>query len=254
MRKTLLIAQREVKHFFQTPFAMVIITVFLVLCGVHFSASLDTYLNLTNPDDETATVIGIMVNKNLLLPFLRNVFNLLLFFVPLITMRSFAEERKLATYDLLVSYPVKPWEILLGKYLGVLIIVLGLLAWSFVYVLVTIYKGEPYLPAIFTTYLGYFFFIVFYVAVGVVISLNTENQIVAAIITYLALLGAIIIQWLAYNSPAPLDKFFAHFLLLAHIETFIKGNIFLGDVAAYVSVTLIFLLVGYRKIQRHYSL
>lgn len=254
MRKILLIAQREIKHFFQTPFAMVIVTVYLVMCGVYFSSGLDAYLLLTNPSDTTMKVMGVTINANLLLPFFRSVFNLLLFFVPLITMRSFAEEKKLATYDLLISYPIKPWEVLLGKYLGALVLVLALLVWSAVYVVVIAYKGEPYLPQVFTVYLGYACFIIFYVAVGVVVSLNTENQIVAAIITYLALVGTSIIQWVAYLSPAPWDRFFAHFLLLTHIETFINGMIFLGDVIAYLSVTVVLLLMGYLKLKRHYSL
>jgi ABC-2 type transport system permease protein len=252
MTKTLLIAQREVKHFFQTPFAMVIVTIYLVMCGVYFSSEVDKYLTLTNPSDTTVQVVGATVNKHLLLPFFGSIFNLLLFFIPLITMRSFAEEKKMATYDLLVSYPIKPWEIILGKYLGTLTLVLGMLGWSFLYVLVILFKGHPYMPEVYTAYLGYFCFIIFYTAVGIVASLSTENQIVAAIVTYLALLGTAIIQWLAYVTPAPWDKFFAHFLLLSHIQTFVSGTIFSGDIVAYLSVTAVFLLIGYLKIRKHY--
>lgn len=253
MKKILIIATREWKHFFQTPFAMVVLPIYLVLCGVYFNLALENYLALINPTDTTTKIHGITVNAYLLLPFFKDIFNVLLFFIPLITMRSFAEEKKLATYDLLISYPVKPWEILLGKYLGAVTIILMMLVWSLVYTLVPILRGQSYLPLILTTYLGYVCFIIFYVAVGVVASLATENQIVAAIITYLALLGAALVQWLAFISPAPWDKLFAHFLLIAHLDTFRSGVIFLGDIIAYFSLAIAFLMAGYLKIRRHYS-
>lgn len=252
MTKILLIAQREVKHFFQTPFAMVIVTMYLVLCGVYFNLALDSYLALTNPSEAGTSVSGVTVNSHLLMSYFKDIFNVLCFFTPLITMRSFAEEKKLATYDLLISYPVKPWETLLGKYLGSATLVLFLLALSCIHLTFVFLKSDVYMPLVYTTYLGYVLFILFYVAAGIVASLMTENQIVAAIITYLALLGTTLLQWLAYVTPAPWDKLFANFLLLKHLDSFRMGIVFLGDIVVYLGMTACLLLLGELKIRRHF--
>jgi ABC-2 type transport system permease protein len=252
MKLVCAIAIREWKHFFQTPFAMVILSVFLLLCGVYFNASLTNYLSYVNPTESTARVLGLNITSHVLVPYFKSMLNVLIFIVPLITMRMFSEEKKLQTYDLLISYPIGPWKILFGKFIGTVTIVLALLFLSMSYSIITIWKGEPYLPIIYTTFLGYALFIIFYVAVGIVASLATENQIVAAIICYVIILATNFIQWLAFISPAPWDKFFANFLLLVHLESFRTGLIFVGDIVAYLGISLFFLLLGGLKIRRHY--
>lgn len=253
MKKVFIIAMREWGHFFQTPFAMVVLTIFLVICGTYFNTALESYMAIVNPADTTVKIRGANVNLHLVLPFFKDVLNLLLFIIPLITMRCFAEEKKLGTYDLLISYPIKPWELLLGKYIGIASLILTLLAMSSVYLVAVFLRSEPYLPQIYTTYLGYALFLLFYTAVGVVASLATENQIVAAIFTYLILLGAAIVQWAAFIMPAPWDRLFAHFLVLAQLESFRGGIIFLGDIVGYLSFTILLLVVGELKIRRHFA-
>lgn len=252
MKKICIIALREWKHFFQTPFAMIILPIFLVLCGTYFNTAVETYMALSNPTETTTKVSGVTVNTHLLLPFFKDIINLILFITPLMTMRSFAEEKKMGTYDLLISYPVRPWEILLGKYLGNVTMVLALLALTVAFPVYIAFKGQPYVPQIFTTYLGYALFLLLYVALGIMASIMTENQIVAAIITYMGLLGAVIFQWLTFVSVAPWDRFFQHFLLVAHLETFRRGQVFLGDIVAYLGITLCLLMVSWSKIRRHF--
>lgn len=253
MKKIGLIAQREIRHFFQTPFAWVILPIYLIMCGTYFNTSLDTYLSLTKPSMEGSVTYGVTINTNFIDPYLKNIFSVILFFIPLITMRSFAEEKKMCTYDLLVSYPVKPWQTLLGKYLGAVVLVFGLLALSATHLFYLFYKSEPYMPIIYTTYLGYALFVLFYVAVGIFTSLLTENQIIAAILTYLALLAAAILRWLAFNSPKPFDRFFSNFLLLEHIESFRSGIIFLGDAYLYLGITVCLLMAAQLNIRRHFT-
>lgn len=252
MKKICVIAWREWKVFFETPFAMVILTLFLVLSGTYFYAAVDKYLALANPSQDVRAVEGLNVTVHLLIPFLRDLVNAFIFIIPLMTMRSFSEERKLFTYDLLVSYPLKPWEILMGKYLGAATLVLALLVFSLIYPAVVIWKGEPYLPQIFTTYLGYTLFLLFLVAAGVVASLFTENQIVAAIITYAVIFCSVVFAWLAHVSVSPWDQVFAHFLFLAHLESFRSGLIFMGDIVAYLTTTFFILVLGWLKIRQHF--
>lgn len=253
MKKIWALILREWKNFFHTPFAVIIVPLYLILCGTYFYAKLDQYMNMANPNETVQKVAGLNVTIHLLTPFFKDLINVLTFIIPLLTMRSFSEEKKMGTYDLLVSYPLRPWEILLGKYLGSVSLVLFLLGISLIFPAVIFWKGEPYLPQVLSTYLGYVLFIFFYVAVGVVGSLLTENQIVAAIISYGVFFAAILIQWLAYISGAPWDRFFSNFLLVAHLDSFRTGLIFVGDIAAYLCITSLFLLCGYLKLKQHFS-
>lgn len=232
---------------------MVILTTFMLLTGTYFFSAFNNYLQLAYPADESFTVTGINVSEHLLIPYFTNVLNAIVMMVPLITMRSFAEEKKLSTYDLLVSYPLKPSEILLGKYLGSICIMMLLLLLSFSLVIIVIIKGEPSILQLFSTFLGYSLFLVFFVAVGITASLVTENQIVAAIITYTVAFGMVIFRFLAFASPAPWDQIFAHFLLMSHLDSFRSGFIFTGDVVTYIVLAAVILLLSWKKLRRHYS-
>ncbi|MFH1653688.1 MAG: ABC transporter permease [Pseudomonadota bacterium] len=250
--KTFTIAWNEWKIFFHTPFAMLIIPLFIALCSIYFYAKLDSFLSLLNPSDAATTVKGLNINSFLLLPFFKDMLNVFIFIIPLITMRTFAEEKKMGNFELLISYPVRPEKILFGKYLGVLTIILLLLLLSFIYPLITIIFGDPYLPLILSTYLGFFLFILMYSALGVYASLLTENQIIAAIITYGAFFGTFLLRWLAYVSFSPLDKFFQNYLFVVHINNLMNGFMFTGDIAMYLCTTGIILTLAYWRIRRHY--
>jgi len=245
------IASREFKHFFQTPYALVILTIFFVLVGSYFNTNLTTYLEYSSPNS-THKIYGINITTHLIIPYLASVVHVLVFVIPLITMSSFAEEKKMSTYDLLVSYPLRPTEILFGKYLGLLFICFSLLALTGIYLVLPFIRGEPHLPVILTTYIGYSLFILLYVSIGTLASLLTENQIVAAIISYSVILCASLLQYLAFVSPAPWDRVLSNFLLIAHLDSFRKGLIYMGDIFTYLGSAVIILMFGLLKIRKHY--
>lgn len=251
MRKMLVIAGKEWKTFFRTPFGLILLPVYYLLCGTYFYAKLDQYLQLAHPNETITEVKGLNAAQHLLTPFFQDLVTVFMLIVPLITMRTFAEEKKSCTYDLLLSYPLRPWEIVLGKYVGLLSLVFSIFATSLFYVGVVLWRGEPYLPQLVTAYLGMTLFLAFYVAVGVVASLLTENQLVAAVITYGIYLSAILLQWLAHISAAPWDKVFANFLLVAHLQSFHNGLVFFGDIIVYLATTIGILLYGVWRVRRH---
>ncbi len=253
MRKIFVLWAREVKFFFHTPSAVVILPLYLVLCGIFFYGSLQSFYKLSQPGELISKAQGLNVTAHLLIPFFKNVLNVIIFVVPLITMRVFSEERKSGTYEILVSYPVRPFQIIMGKYLGILTISIILLALSFVFSSIIMWKGEPYTPQIFSTYLGYFLFIVLYNAFGLLISLMTENQIIAAIGTYSLYFSTYLFSWLAYSLAAPFDKFFANYLIISHLESFTNGMIFSGDIFTYLCTTVIILAIATHKLKKHYA-
>lgn len=252
MKKILALMSKEWKLFFYTPFGLVIVPLFLILCGTYYYSALDRYLTLISPQQNFRVLSDVNVTTHLIIPFLQNLLNLFIFIIPIITMRSFSEEKKLGSYDLLISYPLHPLEIFFGKYLGTLTLGLSLLGLSGLYVSYTLIKGDAFLPQVLSAYLGLFLFILFYTAAGVLASLMTENQIVAALITYGVFFSTILLQWLAFVSKAPFDKFFANFLFVSHLESFRQGFIFAGDIAAYLCSTMALVLIGYWKLRQHY--
>jgi len=253
MKKMTALMVNEWKFFCHTPFALFLVPAFLILCGVYFDSNLKNYLDLATPKETYMRFEGLSVTVTILEPFYESFLFLFVMLVPLITMRVFAEEKKMGTYDLLMSYPLKPIETLLGKYFGVLFIALGFLVLSFLYPAIVMMLGDPYQPQIWLTYLGIFLFLMMYVAIGVVVSLYTENQLIAAVFTLLIYFITYIFKFLAYVSPAPLDNVFRNFLIIAHIESFKRGFIYSGDIVVYICVTVFVLLLGYRKIQKRVS-
>lgn len=252
MKRTLYIFWKDWKSFFHTPFAMVILPLYLVLCGSYFVANLEAYLTFAHPNETMQGVRGLNVMGHLLTPFFDSFFNVLVLIVPLITMRTFAEERKIGTYELLVSYPVRPWEIVVGKFLSLVLIVFLMLALSLVFPAIVAWKGHPYWPQIGAAYLGYALFLLLYVALGVWTSILTENQLIAAVVCYAVYSLSFLLGYLAHISPAPFDKFFANFLVNAHLGSFKTGLIFLGDLAVFLCGTVFFLTATYVRLRRHF--
>ena len=248
----LTIAKQEIKYVFQTAFGFAVFTIIFALIGSYFFSALTGYLDLAYPKDNSVRIAGVSAYVHLTTIYLDNVKNILLMMVPIMTMRNFAEEKKQSTYDLLVSYPVKPWEIFIGKFLGQWVLLQGLLTCAFLFLSIVYWRGTLYLPQVFAVYLGYSLFFTVYVAFGVLMSLQTENQIVAAILTYTLVAFAILLQYMAFVLPDPWNRVFANFLLVAHLDTFQKGIIFLGDVLSYLVLVILFLYLGIQKLGRHH--
>lgn len=253
MKKFFAIAAKEWKFFFYTPFGLVILPLFLVLSGVFFFTKLDTYLQYASPSVTTTVVSGLNTSKHLLIPFFQDLLNVFVFIVPLMTMRTFAEEKKTGTFDLLVSYPLKPWQIVLGKYFGIFVVVLVLLGLSWIFLGFIFWKGHPFLPQIFSAYLGLLLFLSFYTAVGVLASQITENQFIAAIIAYAVFFATILIGFLAFISGRPWDRVFSNFLFVSHVQNFYSGLIFIGDVASYLCTTVFILVFAIWRLRKYYQ-
>lgn len=252
MKTVWLMMAKEWKTFFHTPFGMLVVPLFFILSGSYFASNLDAYNTFAHPNQGIEGIQGLNVMGFLLVPFYESLFNVFIFIIPLITMRSFAEEKKSATYELLLSYPIPPWGIVLGKYLGLLAIVFLLLGGSGIYPLIVAWKGQPYWPQILATYLGYALFIILFVAIGLWASLLTENQLVSAIITYAAFFLSFLIGYVAHLVGAPFDQWFANFLVFEHLGSFRAGLVFLGDIVVFVGLAVLFLVIAYYRLRRHY--
>jgi|SRR5690606_22600103 len=238
MKHIWIIARKELTAYFNSPLAYIFIDVFLVVTTWLF---FQNYFVIGQAD-------------------MRSFFNLVpwmfLFVVPAITMRVWAEEKKLGTVELLLTMPLKDHEIVLGKFLASFLFLALTLALSFMIPVIVLWSGPADLGVIIASYLGALFLGGAYVALGVWISAFTDNQIVAFILAIVAsFIFFIIGQVFVLQSVPGFMAGFLQFLSLgAHFESISRGVIDSRDVLYYLSFIGFFLFLNIQQIaQRRFK-
>ncbi len=211
---------KELRSNFVSPVFYVVLTIFFILSGYFFYTDLALYNNWTNIQGFGNPVEGFFYY------YFNDLRFILMMLVPLITMRLFAEEKRTGTFELLTSYPVKNSEILAGKYFACMAVLIFMLAVTLIYFLFIGYLwGFFLLPAMFTGYLGILLIGLSLIGCGLLISSLTENQAVAAMITF----GVFILFWfLTWNEMMAGEKVIKvlnRFSLYDRIEYLFKGVI-----------------------------
>ena len=245
------IYKKELRLYFTSPVAYVLLTVFLLIAGWFFytifafftQASMQSAMNpqMSRPLNVTESVLG---------PLFSNVSVILLLMMPLVTMRLFAEERRSGTIELLLTYPVRDGAVLLGKYLGALTLYALMLAGTLLYpVLLIIFRAQPEWGPLASGYLGLLLMGGMFLAVGVFASSLTENQIVAALITWGILIMFWVIGWPADFVGGWLGTVLRHVSVLEHNDAFAKGVIDTKDVLYFVDFTALALFLTTRSLE-----
>jgi ABC-2 type transport system permease protein len=223
---------KELRALFSSAVAYAMVAVFLGLLGYTFT----TFLFLS----KTATLLHVFFQTSVLF----------LLMVPVLTMRLFAEERKTGTLELLLTSPAREIEVVLAKFLASMTVVGLMLGLSVTYAVVLGIYGTPDWGPIYAGYLGLVLLGAALVALGLLVSSLTANQLVAAI----ASLGLFLLLWmidtLGYLLPEPFDTLAVNLSLLAHFTPFATGSLFLSDLGFFVSVTLAALFLSVRALAR----
>ena len=222
------VAGRELRSYFVSPVAYVVLTGYVVLSGwfffnllIQFNQLINMYQMLRRPD----IAEQLNLNEMVMTPLLYNMTIVLLIMIPLITMRLLAEEKKLKTDELLLTSPISANAIVLGKYLASLVFFLVILLLTMVYPLILFKYGNPNpeLGPILAGYLGLFFLGASFMAVGLFTSSLTENQIVAAVVCFVVLLLFFVIGWPAETVGPVTGKILTYLSLVEHFNDFSKG-------------------------------
>lgn len=248
MRGASAILKKELRSYFYSPVAYVILGVFLFIMGVIFAKFVDIYQRF-NTVQRFGGAQGITLDK-LATYLYQNMAFILCFVTPFLTMRLYAEEKRQHTLELLFTAPLKKFELVLGKFLAAYSLMLFMVLVSFVYVFFMILWGNPELPIIGTTYLGLLLALACYVSLGGLISAMTNSQAIAAVWTFIALLLLWLLQSLGQGISAktgfvewgPLLVFLSP---LGHFNSFSEGLIHLKDIVYFFSFTLISLYFTY---------
>jgi ABC-2 type transport system permease protein len=228
----LTIARKEFKSYLTSPMAYVVIGIFLVLTGVFFGTSASTYTE--------TSIRGIWDFWGALF---------LMAFAALITMRLIAEEKKLGTLELLLTAPIRDSEIILGKFLGSLGILVVILLLTLYYPLLLIIFGDPELAPIATGYLGIFLLGATCLAIGLFASSVTSNQIVSVVIAGGILFALWFIGLAASYVPEELGNVINYFSLSYYFPDFISGIVDTRGLVYYLSITVLFIFLAIRSLE-----
>jgi ABC-2 type transport system permease protein len=189
------------------------------------------------------------LNEWIIRPLLSNVGVVGLFFIPLITMRLFAEEKRTGTIELLATSPVRDIEIILGKWLASLVLYACLLLFTAVNFGFLFMYGHPDWKPLLVGYLGLFLQAGALLAIGTFISTLTKNQIVAGAITFGVCLLLWVLEWVSGYETAPWARVLAYMSVITHFESFGKGVLDSKDIVFYVTVTFLGLFFTARSME-----
>ena len=228
--------KKEMRLFFGSPVAYVVFTFFLLISGWFFSQIFLYYSDISMRSFmQPGMAQSLNITESVMRPLFTNMSVVLLFFMPMLTMRLFAEEKKSGTMELLLTYPVRDGEVLAGKFLAAGALYVILLGLTLVYPGLIAYFTRVEWGPILTGYLGLVLTGATFLAVGVLISSLTENQIVAGFGTFGVLLGLWIIGWGAESAGGNLRAVLQYLSLTEHMDTFSRGLIDTKDLVYYLS-------------------
>lgn len=237
MNSTLLIARKDLRSYFTSPIAYIIVAIFLLLVGWMF-VNLFSFFVQSNSQYATLNMGNKpTLSENVLRPLFGNMNVILLFIAPFITMRLIAEERKDHTVELLLTAPLRPISIVMGKFLAGLGLLTVIVSATLIYPLILQFIGKPDWGVIFGCYLGLFFICATYVAIGLFWSSRTENQVVAAVLTFGTLLFFWLISWAAHRAGPIWSDVLNHLSLIGHFSNFAQGVVDTTDVVYYLTFT-----------------
>ena len=236
MRNILAIAQKELKSYFASPIAYIVIGVFTLLYGYFYIAILAYFVRQSMQMNQfgggpQALNINQMMIRNLL----QNVTILILFMLPAITMRTYSEEKRSGTIELLLTSPVTDFQIVLGKFLGALLLYSTMLAVTLIHVAILFVYGNPEWKPILTAYLGLLLLGGCFISVGLFISTLTKNQVVAFMVTFGVFLFLWVITWIGSFAGPTMDSLTQYLSIIDHFDDFGKGVIDTTHLIYYVS-------------------
>jgi ABC-2 type transport system permease protein len=244
------IFKKEMRLYFTSPVAWVVFTIFLLIAG-YFFYSIFAFFTLASMQSAMNPQMGrdLNVTDSVMRPLFSNISVILLLLMPLVTMRLFAEERRAGTIELLLTYPVRDGAVLAGKYLSAFALYAIMIGLTLLYPAIVVYFARLEWGPILTGYLGLLLMGATFIAVGVFASSLTENQIVAAITTFGALLIFWILGWSADYAGGTAGKVLQFLSILEHNDSFSKGVLDTKDVLYYLNFTVLALFLTLRSLE-----
>ncbi|PKK83897.1 MAG: ABC transporter [candidate division Zixibacteria bacterium HGW-Zixibacteria-1] len=231
MHQILTLAKKEFRSYFDSPVAYVVITLFLLISGWQFS----TTLFLSNSAD-LRTLFGIIRF-------------ILLFFIPALSMRLISEEKRLGTIELLMTLPIKDWQLVLGKFLAAYLLVIITILLTLIHYVTIAMMGEPDFGATVGGYLGLILVVGVYLAIGIFTSSLTQNQIVAFIASFAIIFVLFIFDKVVIFFPGFIGNIIEYLSIDYHFNNVSRGVIDSRNLIYYASMIFVFLFLTVQSLE-----
>lgn len=235
MGNMLAIAQKEVKAYFDSPIAYIIIGFFSLIFGYFYVALTSYFVGQSMQMGMMGGEQALNVNQQLIAPLFLNASVVVLFVLPSITMRTYAEEKRSGTIELLLTSPLTDLQIIMGKFLGAMTLWAAALAVTLVHVGVLFYFGKPEIWPVVTVYLGMLLMGGCFISVGLFISSLTKNQIVAAMATFAVFLLLWVIDWISSFVGPTTQQVLTYLSITQHLDDFTRGVLDTRHLVYYIS-------------------
>jgi ABC-2 type transport system permease protein len=242
------IMRKEWKHYFITPAAYVVMALFAVISAFFFYSMLAVFVVQSLGGGQFGGG-NLDVNAQVLQPLAFDIGITLLFLLPMITMRLYAEEANSGTIELLKTSPIRRLDIILGKFFAAFGLLIILLIIAALYVAVVAHFGSPDLRAAAAGFLGLALLGGAFLAIGLLISSFTKNQIVAGVITFVLFLLLWVADWVTAYGSGAVSKVIAYLSVTSHLQNFTQGIVDLKDVVFYLSLIVAGLFLTARRME-----
>jgi ABC-2 type transport system permease protein len=249
VKNILLICYKELKSYFASPIAYILMAFFGLIFGFGFYTATRDMMRYSFQAQMMGQMPQMNVNDQIIKPLLGFASTVALFLIPMITMRTFAEEKSRGTIELLLTSPVTDLQIILGKWLGAMLLYLCVLGMSMINIALLFAWGKPDLKPVLIAYLGLILQGGCLLGIGVFISTMTKNQIIAGGVTFFVCLLLWLLSWMtAFDQSGPLQVL-NYLSIVTHFENFSKGVLESKDVIFYLSMIFFSLFLTSRAME-----
>jgi ABC-2 type transport system permease protein len=236
MSNILAIAHKELKSYFSSPIAYIVIGFFAFVYGYFYWVMLTYFVRASLQMGQMGGPQSMNINEQLIRPLLSNVTVVVLFVMPMITMRTYAEEKRSGTIELLLTSPLTDVQIIVGKFLGALALYAVMLAVTMIHIGILFIYGSPEWKPLVTAYLGLLLLGGSFISLGLFISSLTKNQIVAGMVTFAVFLMFWVISWAgSVSSGGWVTDVTSYLSIIDHFDDFAKGVIDTKHLVYYIS-------------------
>jgi len=249
VRNIFIICRKELKSYFASPIAYLLMAIFAVIFGFFFYSATAIFVVRGMESQMMGRGFPMDVNEWVIRPLLMNASVVGLFLIPMITMRLYAEEKRSGTIELLLTSPVRDVEVIVGKWLAALLLYACVLGISAINIAVLFFYGQPDWKPILVGYLGLLLQGGCLLAIGTFISTLTKNQIIAGGATFAVCLLLWVLDWVTAYETAAWGKVISYLSVVTHFEPFAKGVLDTKDLIFYVSMIFFGLFLTARSME-----
>jgi ABC-2 type transport system permease protein len=254
MRNIIAICKRELLSFFVSPIAYFVITGFALLVGFFFFNYLAFFARMYEMSQMMAFRGGAELpnlNQVVVEGLFQTMVVILVFLIPLLTMRIIAEEKRRGTFELLITSPVSVSQVVWGKFLSLAVVIITMLAVSFIFPLLLMVYGNPEIPPIISGFCGVVLCALGFASIGMAVSSFTENQIVAGVSSMVVLLLLYVIQAPAESLGGTSAEVLRYLSPIDQVQQFLRGVISLKALTYFASLILFGIFLSQRALEAH---